>query len=299
MALDPVDEAHALQIQAGIVGRKAGHTFEDTISSEINKLPYPLIVPPLESGHVFQGDPALLLLRFICARAGIKKLASSVALSTGALATSEQGKKWLDINGVSISRCKSDLIITIVDERGHKSTVGISTKQCNNRTPTNAQLYFTTARGFAKLLVSNGLDVSSKAILALRQFCGDEGYRPCDSSEALAGRRVDPRRFFWEEIEAAGRKEWDKLFTQRQDDITRLLLQKAYLNDPFTPDYVLHKTKRATAWTQTEVAIYSIEELLALSRAYKGFTTRPYSIRKGSYKDPPGVTHLAPRFGIV
>jgi hypothetical protein len=36
MALTPLDEVHALQIQAGILGRKAGHTFEDRIAQEIN-----------------------------------------------------------------------------------------------------------------------------------------------------------------------------------------------------------------------------------------------------------------------
>ena len=42
MALDPVDEAHALQIQAGILGRKAGHGFEDTLTTKINSAAYPL-----------------------------------------------------------------------------------------------------------------------------------------------------------------------------------------------------------------------------------------------------------------
>jgi hypothetical protein len=42
-----------------------------------------------------------------------------------------------------------------------------------------------------------------------------------------------------------------------------------------------------------------MEELIAQSRTYQGFATRPYSVRKGSYPDPPGVQHLAPRFGVV
>ena len=38
MALNPIDELHAAQIQAGILGRKAGHAFEDAIAAEINSL---------------------------------------------------------------------------------------------------------------------------------------------------------------------------------------------------------------------------------------------------------------------
>ena len=71
------------------------------------------------------------------------------------------------------------------------------------------------------------------------------------------------------------------------------------MNDPFIPDYLIHKTKYAYSWTKTEVAIYSIRELVALSHDYQGFVTKSYSVRKGSYKDPAGVKHLAPRFGII
>jgi hypothetical protein len=115
----------------------------------------------------------------------------------------------------------------------------------------------------------------------------------------LSTRTVDPRRFFWEEIDASGRAEWEGLLSSRQDDVSRLLLQKAYPGDPFIPEFVLHKTCRSAAWSQTEVAIYSIDELLALSRKYQGFATKSYSVRKGSHKDPPGITHLAPRFGVI
>ena len=174
----------------------------------------------------------------------------------------------------------------------------VSTKQCNKPTPTNAQLYFTTARAFSRLLQENGILVSDVATIALRQFCGDSGYRPSDAGSA-GDRLTDPRRYFWEEIDATGRCEWEAIFTTYQDQISRLLLQKAYLNDPFIPDYLLHKTKCSSAWNSTEIAIYSIDELVALSAAYRKFALRSYSVRKGSYKDPAGVTHLAPRFGII
>lgn len=299
MALKALDERHALQIQAGTLGRKAGHKFEDTITQKINQFSYPIDLVSQGKGHVFQGDPATLLLQYIGTHEGLRTVARASAISTGALATSEEGKQWLSINGANVSRCKSDLVITLTDGRSRNLTIGVSTKQCNNKTPTNAQLYFTTARGFSNLLQSNGIPVSNAAVKALRQFCGDQGFRPCDKPSVLVDRATDPRRFFWEEINNTGRREWESILASHQDNISRLLFQKAYLNDPFVPEYLLHKTKRADSWNRTEVAIYSINELLLLSRAYQGFATRPYSVRKGSHKDPKGVTHLAPRFGVI
>jgi hypothetical protein len=183
MALQPIDEIHALQIQAGTLGRKAGHEFEDSMTQAINNISYPYDVPPVATQHLYKGDPAISLLNYIANNRGIKRIANAIAISTGALATSEEGKKWLLINGANVSRCKSDLVITISDESGKSETIGVSTKQCNNKTPTNAQLYFTTAKGFITLLRNNGLQVSDEAFISLRQFCGDTGYRPLDNPE--------------------------------------------------------------------------------------------------------------------
>lgn len=299
MALEPVDEAHALQIQAGVLGRHSGHRFEDAITAKINSLPFPLAVPAPEPGHVAIGVPALMLLGRIGQHLGLTRIDAAHALSTGALATSEEGKRWLSINGTSLSRCKSDIVVTVKSAGQSVATVGVSTKQCNNAAPTNAQLYFTTANGFAALLGRHGLPISDSAVNALRSFCGEPGCRPMDHAEVMVGRAIDPRRYFWEELDAAGRAELEALFSQHQETVTRLLLQKAYLDDPFTPEFLLHKTKRSANVERTEVAIYSIDELVRLSAKYRGFTTRPYSIHKGSYRDPPGVVHLAPRFGIV
>lgn len=299
MALIAIDEIHAAQIQAGILGRKAGHAFEDQIAAEINGLNYPFAIESVPIAHVVRGDPAILLVSYIASELGYSKLESAVAISTGALATSEDGRKWLTINGVDVKRCKSDLVLTLRSCDGREETVGISTKQCNNRTSTNAQLYFTTARGFSNLLRNNGIEVSGAAVLAMRQFCGDAGFRPLDDPNGIDGRLSDPRRYFWEEIDANGRVEWENLFDARQNEIGRLMLQKAYMNDPFIPTFLLHKTCAAAEWNATEVAIYSIDELLNHSRAYGRFSTKSYSVRKGSYRDPAGVTHSAPRFGIV
>lgn len=300
MALTPNDEIHALQIQAGTLGRKAGHKFEDQITQMINGIDYPISFDGLIEHHVVTGDPAFLILKYITSVYRTTTIDHAVAISTGALATSEEGKKWLEFNGVRVKRCKSDLILTLsMPQIDTPVTVGISTKQCNNKTPTNAQLFFTTARGFCNLLNQNGIVVSDKAILAMRQFCGDKGFRPLDDEESLKNRLIDPRRFFWEEINENGRLELEGILSENQDKITRLLLQKAYLEDPYSPDILLHKTKKSSSWEQTELAIYTIDEIISLSGEYGGFWSKPYSVRKGSYKDPEGIQHLAPRFGIV
>ena len=294
MALTPIDEIHALQIQAGTLGRKAGHAFEDRITESINDIDYPLRFGDPINRHVTVGDPAYLILHYLCSLFVRNHISQATALSTGALETSEEGRQWLDINGVPITRCKSDLIVTLrFADRPEELTIGLSTKQCNTKRPTNAQLYFTTARGFSELLKSHGIDVSETAVNALRQFCGDNGFRPFDLEDSIADRQSNPGRYFWEEINAKGRSEWEHILSTRQDDITRLLMQKAYLDDPFSPDFLLHKTKRSERWKKTELAIYSIDELLHHSREYGGFSLRPYSVRKGSYKDP----HRSDTFG--
>ena len=246
-----------------------------------------------------QGCPANFLLSYVGRHTGFSSIPKATAISTGALATSEEGLDWLNVNGVEVRRSKSDLVITLHDEKDNLQTFGISTKQCNNKTPTNAQLYFTTARAFATLLVNNGIPVSEEAVSALRQFCGDEGFRPEDDPPSKVVRETDPRRFFWEEIDSVGRTEWESIFSEKQDEVTRLLLQKAYMDDPFIPEFLLHKTKKAADWTSTEVAVYAIDELIALSRSYDGFQVKPYRVNKGSYRDPKGIKHHAPRFGVV
>ena len=299
MAQTPINNIHGLQIQAGVLGRRVGHAFEDTITQKINSFAYPFKPHPCSGSHVYTGDPAALLLSYIGHRECIHKIRNATALSTGALATTEDGRKFLLFNGSSISRCKSDLIITLEDGNGEILNVGVSIKQCNNESPTNAQLYFTTARGFASLLKVNRIAVSKTAITALQQFCGDVGFRPLDHAAGLMNRVVDPRRFFWEEIDSKGRAEWERIFREKQDKVSKLLFQKAYPGDPLPPEYLLHKTRKAPSWPKTEVAIYSIDEIVTLSGLYQGFATKPYSVKKGSHRDPAGITHLAPRFGVI
>lgn len=146
--LNPIDNSHAVQIQAGVNGRIQGHSFEDKITKEINNFIYPLSLDESKIGHVSNGNPALLLLNYIGYKNNSNVIIKAKAFSTGSLATSEDGKKLLSINGIPLSKCKSDIILKIKFNNNNEVIIGVSTKQCNNRKPTNAQLYFTTARGF-------------------------------------------------------------------------------------------------------------------------------------------------------
>jgi len=104
MALKPADEQHALQIQAGTLGRKTGHDFEDSLTARLNSLQIPYLINdfPELNEHLFTGKPEISVLKYICLRKGINELNKIIAISTGALATSEAGKQWLDVNGVKV-----------------------------------------------------------------------------------------------------------------------------------------------------------------------------------------------------
>jgi hypothetical protein len=296
MALDPRDAQHALQIQAGTDGRKAGHNFELTLASEITNYQGELI-PTENDSKIFRGCAAKAIISKTLNYVGWNRADKIEAISLGALATAEEGKKWLKVHGVEVRACKSDILITAYKGNDIRN-VGVSVKQCNNKTPTNAQLYFTTATAFVQLLRNNEIEVSDHALNALRQFCGDKGFRPIDDS-TMNGRLTDPRRYFWEEIEINGREELEYIFTERQNRVTKLLLQKAYLNDPFVPELLLHRTKAKEQDMDQEYALYTIDELINLSANYSGFNKKQYQIKKGSYKDPEGIKHDAPRFGII
>lgn len=294
MALDPTDAQHAIQIAAGTTGRKRGHEFEAELAEMVNTDPYS---GARSADHVFRGLPHTALVSKALSHLGWSQCDRVNAIALGSLATAENGKKWMTVHGIKVKACKSDILLTLHNGEDLR-TIGVSVKQCNNKTPTNAQLYFTTAIAFCRLLRNNGIPVSDNAVSALRQFCGDEGFRPLDNPNALYGRETDPRRFFWEEIDANGKVQLEQILTEHQDKITRLLLQKAYLDDPFAPELLIHKTKKLDAGDQ-EYALYTIDELVTLSRTYGGFSKNLYSVRKGRHRDPPGVSHEAPRFGIV
>lgn len=289
------------QISAGVEGRKKGHSFEALITERINSIDcISSIVNDLEDKTVFRGKAEILLLKKILKSLGWKSFDYVKAYSTGRLATAESGNKSIEVDGKPLKSCKSDIVLEVINS-GTKMIIGVSVKQCNNKTPTNAQVFFTTATAFYNLLVTNGIPLSENALMALKEFCGDEGFRPLDvyNKEQLSSRVSTPERFFWEEINIKGRIELEDVFTKHQDNITRLLLQKAYNQDPFPPTIIMHKTKNIGKKDEDEVALYDLEEFLKLSHKYSSFSCGDYRVQKGRYKEPKHISHKAPRFGVV
>ncbi len=297
MAQKTNDPTHRHQSDSGTKGRKRGHIYESTLASKLNKLDMPFYKTHANSAYVEKGKPELILLNKILNYLGWESCSSIQAYPTGRLATAEDGAKVVSIDGQSINSSKSDVIIKLLAADGTPRIIGVSVKQCNNSTPTNAQVYFTTATAFCELVVESGFNLSHNALIAMKQFCGDLGYRPCDDGDCSTRLYTD-QRYFWEEIDTKGKREWEELLTNHQDIITRLLLQTGYKGDPCPPEIILHKTKKATPDNE-EIAIFSLDEFIQLSHNYGPFTFRKYKVNKGRYKEPKGVEHLAPRFGIV
>lgn len=298
MALKPKSKKHAAQIAAGTTGRNTGHKFEELMTGTINAVDWSIedIAGKNLSGNLFIGNPAFEIVKYILKSEKIKTVSSVKSSWLGGLAMSGHGHIVKDKNDQPITKSKSDIIIEIVSGNS-KNIIGVSVKSYNNSSPTNAQLYFSTASAFSQFLRANRINISDDGEEALKMFCGDASLQPVDLMN-VKGRKSDTRRFFWEELPEKGRKEWENLFSKKQNKITRLILQKAYKNDPFAPNYVVHKTKKVQSFEETEIAIYSVEELIALSKKFAGFELKPYHIRKGSFKNDPNE-HLAPRFGVV
>lgn len=297
MALTPRDHKHEKQIKAGTVGRKRGHRFESLLSSAINTMASKHFVPNINRTHIFCGNPAVELLQYIANNRGIE-IFDAQASWLGGLATSGLGDALLDENGNPITKSKSDVIIKLTTNRGLE-TVGISVKTCNKKTPTNDQMFFTTAHAFCQLLRTNEIAVSEEAEKGLSMFCGDIGNRPLDllSEDELNHRISDPNRFYWEEISKHAQDDWEKVFVENQDTISMLLFQKAYKDDPYPPEYLLHQTVQYSDFGHCETAIFSMEEIVACSRAHSGYVLSTYRVRKGTYRTD--IEHLAPRFGFI
>ena len=285
------------QIKAGAKGRKRGHSYENELASKINAAPMPFSKSKSMGKVLHVGSPVVILIDKVLEYLNWDYCNKIEAYATGKLATSETGAKEILIEGQSITSAKSDVILVLYKE-DEKKVVGVSVKQCNNKTPTNAQVFFSTATAFYNLVTNNGMALSEKALKAMRQFCGDTGFRPSDDFDC-SSRIPTPERYFWEEIDAEGKAEWESLFKNHQDDVTRLLLQKAYLNDPFPPEIILHKTKKATSFENQEIAVFTMDQFIELSRKYSPFTYSYYRVKKGRYKEPEGFSHQAPRFGVV
>lgn len=298
MALNPIDERHLAQIKAGTIGRKKGHTFEKTLTADLNSLrSFTELLEPLPSGHLFRGSPAKLLMRYIVRCERIQNLSSLQSWWLGGLATSGEGDTLHDDHGNRISGSKSDVVIAIEHSEGSLG-VGVSVKTCSKATPTNDQFYFTTASAFCRLLRNNAIPVSETAEHALKMFCGDPKFRPIDNPKTPADRISDPSRWYWEELPAKGRRELEAILSKYQRQVSTVLLQKAYANDPFAPSYLLHQTVKYDDIHDCPIAIFEMDELLDYTCNVGGFHTRAYVIHKGSFKHDPNE-HLAPRFGYI
>ena len=223
MALTPKNKKHASQIEAGIVGRKKGHKFESVLATTINQLPNKTFVPSGNNTHIFHGNPATHLLQYIANNINIT-IMDARALWLGGLATSGKGDVLLDSHGSPITKSKSDVLIQITTSNGTE-TVGVSVKTCNKTTPTNDQMFFTTARAFCQLLRTNEIIVSEEAERGLSMFCGDIEFRPIDilPADKLRCRTSDPKRFYWEELSRQAQQDWKEIFDKYQDKITNVL----------------------------------------------------------------------------
>lgn len=106
-------------------------------------------------------------------------------------------------------------------------------------------MFFTTAKAFCMLLSNNGIPVTQEAAIGLSMFCGDEGYRAIDnmSQSELSQRLSDPNRYYWEELSQQAQKDWHKIFTTYQDEISLLLFQKTYKGDAFCRNHLFVSLK--------------------------------------------------------
>jgi hypothetical protein len=230
MSLTPTSNKHKIQIQAGKDGRDRGHKFEESVAKAINDFgEYTDLRRINIESIIYQGNPGIILLEYLLSTLGIPNdtIDRIQAFWLGGLATSNTGDTLLDQNGSKIKASKSDIVIKIYFKNSPSRMFGSSVKACNQTTPTNDQLFFTTASAFCELLRRNGLVVSKEAEEGLKMFCGDKGYRPIDGN-IPSERKSDPERWFWEELPTASRSELEKLITRKQDEITDILLRKAY-----------------------------------------------------------------------
>ncbi len=180
------------------------------MASKINSLPMPYYKSNVSFNVVYKGFPINILLDKILDLLSWETFDKVEAYATGKLATSEYGNKQVFIEGKAITSAKSDVII-VAYHSNEKRVVGVSVKQCNNNTPTNAQVFFTTATAFYNLVKSNGIPITDHALKAMRQFCGDFGFRPLDDIDC-SERVSTPERYFWEEIDERGKKRMGEYF---------------------------------------------------------------------------------------
>jgi len=294
MALIPENEAHKLQIVAGTLGRNRGHQFEKDLASAISSTVWEENdFNRFTKSHRVIGNPAVETIKYIANDLGITEVKELRAWWLGGLATSGLGDALNMTNSERIKRSKTDVLINI----NNQFVKGISVKTCSKKTPTNDQLYFTTASAFSRLLRSNNIPFSNDAENAMKMFCGDNGYRPIDMID-ISKRLSDPERWFFEELPQKGRSDIIGTLKNYQKQVSRVLLQLAYPEDPHPPDYILHLTVKPNHVDLSDLALFTVDELIEFSCRYAGFLTKKYKIHKGRFKHDT-LPHYAPRFGFI
>ena len=300
MSQKPKDKVHSKQIDAGISGQRKGLKFESILTTLINQL---VKIPNSQNevDHLIDGFPEISLIKFIAHNEFKgKKLLGVQAFWTGGFSTSSKKSSNI-VNGLNLKSCKSDILLDFeVQGQKEKSRIGVSVKSCNSLKPTNAQLFCSTAQAFCSMLRQNSINVSLNFETSLKKFCGVVGFTPHEllKKEELSSRKSDPRRFFYEELGTDFHKEAEEIFSQNQNTVTKLLLEKAYKDDPYPPSYIFHQRKKSLSLENFPAAIFSIDQLVNLSKNYKDYYTKKYSIKKGTWKSDPNI-HQAPRFGCI
>jgi hypothetical protein len=164
MALEPLDQNHAAQ---------------KSLSEQVNAIGAGSHAVRIPVGHHADGSPAVALLNYVATARGAKQVLAAECAWLGGLATGGGGSRSVSFIDGDVRRSKSDVVVRIKTERG-TFVDGVSVKTCAKSSPTNAQVYFTTAEAFCARLESAGISVSSVARDSLRMFCGDTGFRPRD-----------------------------------------------------------------------------------------------------------------------
>lgn len=304
MALEPKDEGHLFQIEAGTEGRLKGHKFEEVVTEELNRMDFVFGNTFVESikPNVYQGNPANALISYISQDKG-KHVNRLKAYWLGGLATAGTGDNIMNENGEQITGSKSDILVDVVYDDGTDERIGVSAKACSN----NAQMALTTVSVFCGMLRENGINVSEDAEIGMKMFCGEIGYRPEDGymskdmSNVPSDRKARPDRWFWEELSDSVKKEWEQVFTENQLKITMLLLQcaRTYKTDSYKPTYILHECEKHTDIDDCKVAVMSVEEFAMYSQLFDTFGIKEKRISKGSYKGIDMAIHQYPHFGFI
>ncbi len=304
MALDPKNEGHLFQIEAGAEGRLKGHKFEEIVTEELKKLDFMSGNTFIEciQPNVYQGNPANALVSHISQDKG-KQINRLNAYWLGGLATAGAGANILNENGEKITGSKSDILIDVEYEDGTNEKIGVSAKACSN----NAQMALTTATVFCGMLREIGIAVSEDAEIGLKMFCGEVGYRPMDGfvpkdlSNIPHDRKARSDRWFWEELSDQVKQEWEEVFNKNQLQITMMLLQcaRTYKTDSYKPAYILHECQKHSNIDDCRVAVMSVEEFAVYSQLFDSFGIKGKRISKGSYKGIDMAIHQYPHFGFI